>query len=224
MAHIHTQSGQYDLTVSLYIVRLGQGLPRVLVHRHKTLGVWMQPGGHVELDETPWSAAAHELVEETGYDLDQCQVLEPAVRIRSTGPGDDVHPQPLCVRSVPLGQGLAHRHTDLAYGLVTSEDPRHALGAGESSELMWLDRDGLVALPPEETFENVRQTYLFMLDEVLGSWEPVPASAYPVVGPQETKPRAVQGALSDLFGALEWDGSYDYKAARGRGTTAEGDW
>jgi len=163
MGHIHTGLGQYDLTVSLYIVRLDQDVPRVLVHRHKTLGVWMQPGGHVELDETPRSAAAHELVEETGYDLDQCQVLQPVVRIGSTGPGDDVHPQPLCVRSVPVGQGLAHRHTDLAYGLVTSEAPRHLVGTGESSELMWLDRDGLVALHP-----GIGGVGLHVLDRVRG--------------------------------------------------------
>jgi len=45
------------------IVIGGQG---VLLHRHRRLGVWLQPGGHIDGDETPWAAAGREAQEETG--------------------------------------------------------------------------------------------------------------------------------------------------------------
>ena len=51
MGHIHTDPGQHDLTVSAFIVRESDGRPLLLVHRHKSLALLLQPGGHVELDE-----------------------------------------------------------------------------------------------------------------------------------------------------------------------------
>ncbi len=42
----------------------------VLLHRHKRLGLWLQPGGHLEPGETPWDAARRESSEETGLRFD----------------------------------------------------------------------------------------------------------------------------------------------------------
>lgn len=41
----------------------------VVLHRHKRLGLWLQPGGHIEPGETPWEAALREAQEETGLDV-----------------------------------------------------------------------------------------------------------------------------------------------------------
>ncbi|MCL2735133.1 MAG: NUDIX domain-containing protein [Propionibacteriaceae bacterium] len=171
MAHIHTEPGQYDLTVSAYIVRTDAPEPNILLHRHKTLGVWIQPGGHVELDETPWQAVAHEVREETGYAMDQLAVLQPTVRLTDLA-GTDLHPQPVCVRSFPFGVGTNHFHTDLAFAFVTSQPPRFAVGEGESADVIWVTRAELAGLPREQTYEDVRQLGLFILDEILGAWEP----------------------------------------------------
>jgi hypothetical protein len=38
----------------------------VLLLRHKRLGIWLQPGGHIDPGETPWAAALREAHEETG--------------------------------------------------------------------------------------------------------------------------------------------------------------
>ena len=38
----------------------------ILLLVHRRLGIWLQPGGHVDPGETPWEAARRETVEETG--------------------------------------------------------------------------------------------------------------------------------------------------------------
>ncbi|WP_283204920.1 NUDIX domain-containing protein [Chitinivorax sp. B] len=39
---------------------------RILLVHHRKLGVWLYPGGHVELHETPDQAVVREVLEETG--------------------------------------------------------------------------------------------------------------------------------------------------------------
>ena len=62
MAHIHEK---IDFTASVYIVRDN----KVLLHVHKSLNIWLPPGGHIELDEDPNEAAIREAKEETGLDI-----------------------------------------------------------------------------------------------------------------------------------------------------------
>ncbi len=168
MAHIHTQPGQHDLTVSAFIVRGG----RLLLHRHKTMGVLMQPGGHVELNEDPWHAVAHEMAEETGYALTQVRVLQPPVRVARLDMAV-VHPEPFCVATFEVANRPQHLHTDLAYAFVTDEPPLGVPGVGESTALRWVTRADLATLPPRETFENVRQLGLFVFDELMTAWRAV---------------------------------------------------
>ncbi len=171
MAHIHTLPGQYDLTVSAYVIRYENGHPLLLLHRHKVLGVWMQPGGHVELTEDPWQAVAHELCEETGYDLAQMKILQPAVRPPRL-PGVKLHPLPACLRSFPFGD-LDHQHTDLSFVFATDQVPLGRPGQGESTAFRWVDREALIALPAAETYEDVRTLGLYIIDTLLNAWEAV---------------------------------------------------
>jgi len=53
MSHIHTNPGEHDQTVSAFIIRTDTAEPELLLHVHKKLGVLLQPGGHIELNETP---------------------------------------------------------------------------------------------------------------------------------------------------------------------------
>ena len=41
----------------------------VVLLRHKRLGLWLQPGGHIDPGETPWDAALREAQEETGLEV-----------------------------------------------------------------------------------------------------------------------------------------------------------
>jgi 8-oxo-dGTP pyrophosphatase MutT (NUDIX family) len=96
------------------------GLGGVLLHRHKRLGLWIQPGGHLEPGESPWEAARREAAEETGLRFAEWPAGPPAlVHV-------DVHPG---------GQG--HVHLDLRYVLEVEGDPTPRPAAGESQEVRW---------------------------------------------------------------------------------------
>jgi 8-oxo-dGTP pyrophosphatase MutT (NUDIX family) len=91
---------------------------RVLLHRHKRLGTWLQPGGHVEGAETPERAVLREVREETGLAL--------------------AHPgtaRPLHVDVHEGGRG--HLHLDLRYLLHAPAGAALAPAAGESGQVRW---------------------------------------------------------------------------------------
>jgi len=97
-----------------------------VLHLHKRLHRWMQPGGHLDPGESPQGAALRETVEETGL----------PVRHPRDGPRMvhlDVHP---AVRG--------HVHLDLRYLLeAPDEDPTPQ--AGESREVRWFGWDEAIA-------------------------------------------------------------------------------
>lgn len=175
MAHIHTQSGQHDHTASAVIIREDGPVPRVMLHRHKKAGVYMQFGGHIELDETPWHAITHEIAEESGYDMEQLTLLQPNDRIRSLN-HSTVHPQPVVVNTHQISD--EHSHIDSIYAFVTSQEPAHDVGAEESSDFCLLSRQELVDLPEKDMFPNVREICLHIFDVCLPQWERVNTKEY----------------------------------------------
>ena len=62
----------------------------------------MQIGGHIELDETPWQSMAHELGDETGYQLPELTLLQPFDTVPSIGDAI-VHPVPFLVNTHNVG-------------------------------------------------------------------------------------------------------------------------
>ncbi len=74
---------------------------KVLLHRHRKLGMWLPPGGHIEPGELPDEAAAREVLEETGLRVklvgekredveDPVQLYRPAgVQLEHIGPGHE---------------------------------------------------------------------------------------------------------------------------------------
>jgi 8-oxo-dGTP pyrophosphatase MutT (NUDIX family) len=102
MAHIHEK---IDFTASVFIVHE----QKVLLHMHKKLGKWLQPGGHIELDEDPNQAAIREAKEETGLDV----VLIGAPQIPELhGNSHDIIP-PKFLNRHPYNN--EHEHVDLTY-------------------------------------------------------------------------------------------------------------
>jgi 8-oxo-dGTP pyrophosphatase MutT (NUDIX family) len=92
---------------------------RVVLHRHKRLGIWLQPGGHVDPGESPADGAARETVEETGL---RARHPDGTPRLLHV----DVHPGP-----------RGHLHLDLRYLLLADADAALAPATGESPEVAW---------------------------------------------------------------------------------------
>lgn len=167
MPHLNTGPGQYDLTASALVVRELDGRLHLLVHRHRTRGLLMQPGGHVERTEDPWAAVAHELREESGYDLDQLLLLQPAHRIERAE-GIAVLPTPLCVDVHPITDD--HAHTDIVYAFVATTDPAAAPGEDESQELRWLPVDELEGpRAPADLAPGLAEVTLYAIESMKAS-------------------------------------------------------
>lgn len=90
-----------------------------VLHLHKRLNMWLQPGGHIEAGELPHDAALREAHEETGL----------VVAHPDSGPlffHVDVHPGP-----------RGHTHLDLRYLLLADGNTDPSPGEGESPDARW---------------------------------------------------------------------------------------
>lgn len=176
MPHIHTEPGQHDSTISAYIVRTDVANPALLLHKHKKLKKYLQFGGHIELNENPWEAISHEVAEESGYSVEQLQVLQPDIRLTKLSDAT-LHPYPISYQTHRFGE-LHHYHTDIAYAFLTNEPPHSSVSKGESADIQMFTAEELRAIPAGEIPENVRETGLFVLQNCLGEWQPINVSEW----------------------------------------------
>jgi 8-oxo-dGTP pyrophosphatase MutT (NUDIX family) len=130
----------------------------VLLLKHRRLGIWVQPGGHIDAGEAPWEAALREVREETGLEVamrNQPLVAAALSQVYNqifTLDHVDVHPGP-----------RGHTHLDLRYLMqagVNGESTDPCPPPEESQEVEWLDwaeaigradpglRGALIALRP----------------------------------------------------------------------------
>ena len=104
------------------------GAGNVVLHRHKRLGIWLQPGGHVEGDESPRDAARRETAEETGIATTHPDATPPLLHV-------DAHPGP-----------RGHRHLDVRYLLLAEPDAPLRPAAGESPDAAWFPVEEAITL------------------------------------------------------------------------------
>lgn len=175
MGHIHTKAGQIDQTVSAYIIRRDGDDTYIMLHTHKKLGMLLPVGGHVELHETPWGALAHELEEESGYSMSDLEVLQPSLRIGALK-NLIVHPQPFVVQTHEAGS--SHYHTDMGYIFVAQAHPARRVAEGESDDIRWLTRAGIVSLTDAQIWPGTRQSCVEIFDHFLDEWQPVATTEY----------------------------------------------
>jgi 8-oxo-dGTP pyrophosphatase MutT (NUDIX family) len=108
----------------------------VVLIKHKRLGIWLQPGGHVDAGETPWDGARREAREETGLEVRFAGGWPQLVHV-------DVHPG-----------GRGHTHLDLRY-LVEAGDVDPQPPEGESQEIGWFDWDAAIARADDERLKSL---------------------------------------------------------------------
>lgn len=96
----------------------------LLLHYHKTIRKWLQPGGHIEEGESPYTAAMREAFEETGLSV--------------KGDPKIFH---LDVHETPSG----HVHYDIRF-LVKTTDVYPNPPNGESQNVAWFSRSTFAKL------------------------------------------------------------------------------
>lgn len=158
MAHIHDL---YDFTTSAFIVHGN----KVLLLHHKKLDMWLQPGGHIELDEHPLEALWRELEEETGLTQGELAVVELA-------PGRPQTDQPAIGLPIPFDinvhpfKDAGHKHIDLSY-LMRSTTQTVRLEAEGAHALDWFSRERLAdKLAAGEIYKNTYYRAMFALEHV----------------------------------------------------------
>lgn len=126
-------------TVACFVVHDGH----VLLHRHRKLGLWLPPGGHIEPHELPDDAARRETREEAG------------LAVRLVGSSGIDHEAPGAPRQLLRPEGIqvedispGHQHIDLIYfavpvdarpGTLPELHPEHGM--------QWVDEAGLSSRP-----------------------------------------------------------------------------
>lgn len=124
----------------------------------------MQIGGHIELNETPWQAIAHELEEESGYILKELKVLQPFKDQPASG-NNVVHPVPFTMNTHDVGS--EHYHSDLCYGFVADDIPQNSVQSDESLDLRWLSLAEMKnAAKQGEVLSDVVQVYEFLISHI----------------------------------------------------------
>lgn len=97
-------------TATVYIFHQG----KVLLLFHKKHNLWMPPGGHVELNETPDEAARRETFEETGVEIEF--ITQENVWFDYPHATSLVRPYHMQLETIPAHKNEpAHQHIDLIF-------------------------------------------------------------------------------------------------------------
>jgi len=133
------------ITTSAFIIDAAR--TEILLLKHKSLNRWLQPGGHVESDDTLLLSALREANEETG--IPKVELKNVPVFPNKEVPFDiDSHYIPVN----PKKQEDGHYHHDLRYVFEYTGDGNIIFNADESTGLKWVK---LADLGNDETFGAV---------------------------------------------------------------------
>lgn len=108
-----------------------------VLHRHRRLGRWLQPGGHVDEDESPADAAVRETLEETG------------LHVRH--PGD----APVVFHLDVHAAADDHVHLDMRF-LLLAPDRTPSPAPGESPDVRWFTWEEAEAIADEALIGALR--------------------------------------------------------------------
>jgi ADP-ribose pyrophosphatase YjhB (NUDIX family) len=152
MPHLHEK---IDFTASAYIVYKNT----VLLRKHDKYNVWLDVGGHIELDEDPNQAVVREVKEEVGLDVS-------LVGSARTFPDADGEIELVAPRFLNRHHtSPSHEHIDFVYFVTSKTDIiTPAEGHEKSAEIKWFTKEELLD-PSLEIWSRVRDYALTALRE-----------------------------------------------------------
>ncbi len=115
---------------------------KTLLHLHRSLKMWLPPGGHIDRDELPHLAATREVREETGLNV---KLIHKKPEIHSENAREIPSPRHLLLENI----NPFHQHIDMIY-FAKAETFEVTPDEGESLELRWFTREEL----EEKDIEN----------------------------------------------------------------------
>lgn len=116
---------------------------RLLLIHHRSLNLWVQPGGHLDPGELPPDAARREAAEETGLD---------DLSLHPWHVAHDLLPIDIDSHSIPANPAkgeAAHTHHDFRYVFIAPPDARVTLAAREVAGHQWVELDKIEATAPD---------------------------------------------------------------------------
>ena len=124
----------------------------ILMIKHKKLGVWLPPGGHIDENELPCEAVIREIFEETGI---VAKVITAAHDVENH---IDSHcrelPLPLEILLEDIERDGLHNHIDMIY-LCKAEESTLKPQENEIDGIGWFLPATILEL---DTFDNVRKS------------------------------------------------------------------
>lgn len=124
---------KYCFVATGYVVRDG----KTLLVKHKKLGMWLPPGGHIDDGETPDEAVLREVLEETGLEAEFVAAPRPPVmndaRVQSLR-----EPQRVQVEAIPNH----NHHVDFIY-FLRAKPGAHVHRPEESDDIRWHSKEDL---------------------------------------------------------------------------------
>jgi 8-oxo-dGTP pyrophosphatase MutT (NUDIX family) len=143
-------------TATTYVVHQ----KRVLLHWHKKLQRWLPPGGHIDRDELPETAALREVKEETGLTV---QLYNPDAPLDLAGDSTRQLVRPVHILLEQINP--FHQHIDLIYYASVNGPAQLDPDANETTQLRWFTAADLAKT---EMPVNVRVCALEALELVNG--------------------------------------------------------
>ncbi|MCF7800704.1 MAG: NUDIX domain-containing protein [Candidatus Marinimicrobia bacterium] len=125
---------------------------RTVLHFHKTLKMWLPPGGHIDRDERPDHAALREVKEETG--LDVTLVYDPP-KIASENAIELPPPRHILLENI----NPYHQHIDLIY-FARAHSEQLKPHDGESTTIRWFTEEDLADQDLTEDVRTLAKTAL----------------------------------------------------------------
>lgn len=126
---------------------------KILLVKHKKFGKWVQPGGHIEDNETPEEAALREVYEET------------KLKIKLLGerfPRESDFVRPLAIQKNRGKNG--DLHIDIVYVAVPIDERPPHYDNRESTGIGWFSRNELENIP---IFPDIKITMDYLVKEYM---------------------------------------------------------